>query len=304
MGLFVGAVKGTVTTQYGMMWTYATWDTLDATVYAYGDLANGTNVGIASVDCAAPGASGNWTLVDYSVPDWQAIGSWDCTGGFSALHEPGTLGVVYVTYVGHVNDSASSTDRTRLQHHQVARNTGRRYGGVSSFAIAAFDVSQDRMLAAWDTTECRDYSYCQTGDVLPWAAPNGPANETEGILAFQFINGSDLPPLQPGEGAVQLVLYQPDYDGHVTQTVLYDSIAQGTPGQVYLTDDFAGSMTDDGGWRVYRPALAGTDGQQPQLLIFDLSTSPATLKTVNLSGPAFNPQLGLFTITNMGVALN
>ena len=67
-----GVVEGKVNTQNapgeGMMWTYFAWDGLNDELYAYGDLENGTNVGIAMVDAISNTSSGKWTLLDYGVP--------------------------------------------------------------------------------------------------------------------------------------------------------------------------------------------------------------------------------------------
>ena len=96
-----GAEAGApVTTKPGIMYTYFAHDALNGELYAYGDLENGTNVGIAQVQATEPSSSGDWTLLDYGVPGWVGAGSFDCSGGFSTLHEPGSLGVFYASYIG------------------------------------------------------------------------------------------------------------------------------------------------------------------------------------------------------------
>ena len=226
------------------------------------------------------------------MPGWLGAGSFDCSGGFSTLHEPGTLGVFYASYIGKFADGAA---RGALG--------GR---GVSTHAIAAYDVSEHMMIAAWDTTECMDAypdTYCQTGDILPWIAPGAPEDAVEGVLAFEFVNGTNMPPIQPLEGHAQLVLYQPQLsNGSATFRVLWSSYNASdlTQGQ-FLTDTFAGTLAGaPNSWLVHRLVAAGQDGADLRVMTWDLSTTPATVvSSAALRGPGFVPGASPQFITNM-----
>ena len=306
-----GEDLGAVTTKNapgeGMMYTYFAHDALNGELYSYGDLENGTNVGIARVLATEPNSTGRWDLLDLGVPGWIGAGSFDCSGGFSTLHEPGVLGVFYASYIGRFEaGSEGGESRHRSPLFGDRGHVGGRVGGISTHAIAAYDVSQHAFLAAWDTTECVGTSpptYCQTGDILPWVAPSAPADALEGVLAFQFINGTNEPPIQPNEGHIQLVLYQPQpSNGSATFSVLWTSLNASDllQGQ-FLTDTFAGTLAGvPGTWLVSRLVAAGIDGTDLRVLTWDLSTTPATvIGDAPLHGPAFDPDLGLFTLTNM-----
>ena len=306
-----GALEGRVTTAPGMMYTYFAFDALNGELYAYGDLENGTNVGIAQVQATEPSSSGRWSLLDYGVPGWVGAGSFDCSGGFSTLHEPGALGVFYASYIGKEEGGRERTARDEPAGRGGAAAAGGAAGvgaggrAISTHAIAAYDISQHAMLAAWDTTECMDGSpdtYCQTGDILPWVAPSAPEDALEGVLAFVFVNGTNEPPIQPLEGHVQLVLYQPQLgNGSATFSVLWTSYNASdlTSGQ-FLTDTFAGTLAGaPGSWLVSRLVAAGQYGTDLRVMTWDLSTTPATVVgDAPLHGPAFDAGLGLDYITN------
>ena len=124
-----GADLGSVTTAPGMMYTYFAFDALNGELYAYGDLENGTNVGIAQVEATEPSSSGRWSLLDYGVPGWIGAGSFDCSGGFSTLHEPGSLGVFYASYIGKENDSARRGGGLGAARRGGGGTDGARQGG-------------------------------------------------------------------------------------------------------------------------------------------------------------------------------
>ena len=291
------------------------------------------------------------TVLDVGVPGWIGAGSFDCTGGFSTVHEPGTLGVFFASYIGRENATTDDDSATALplpKSPADARNYRQSQGGrrsqrrrqqqlqqqplqrdVSTYALAAYDVSQGAMLAAWDSTECPPFSWCQTGDILPWAPlPSGAAGGEEAVLAFMFVNGSNVPPLQvrdppstrhhptcrrsqprashhpcclqPDQGGIQLVLYSPQPGGSVHARTLYSSLAS-DPGAQFLDDEFTATLAGDGVATAWRPARAGANGESWVLLRWDLDTNRthATMTQVPLSGPAFDPALGLSTLGNM-----
>ena len=314
-----GADEGAVTTAPGMMYTYFAFDALNGELYAYGDLENGTNVGIAQVQATEPSSSGRWSLLDYGVPGWVGAGSFDCSGGFSTLHEPGSLGVFYASYIGkeEEEEEAAAGKRGVARKNSASHRRGRARGvgvgvgvgagsrGISTHAIAAYDVSQHAMIAAWDTTECMDAypdTYCQTGDILPWVAPSAPEDALEGVLAFVFVNGTNEPPIQPLEGHAQLVLYQPQLtNGSATFTVLWSSYNSSDLSQgQFLTDTFAGTLAGvPGSWLVSRLVAAGQYGKDLRVMTWDSSKTPATVVgDAPLHGPAFDAGLGLEYITN------